>query len=78
MLLIFNCVISNFPKIGVSCFSKKLMDKYVEIFNGDEIARISNGNGKFPIYKINYKGIDIALFMSMVGASVCCVQGNSQ
>ena len=64
-------VIPNFPQIGVTCFSKKLMDRYIETFNGEKIAEISNANGKVPVYKINYKGKDIALFMSVVGASAC-------
>lgn len=66
-------VIPNFPKIGITCFSKKLMDRYVEIFNGEKIAETRNANGRVPIYKINYKGIDIALFVSRVGASACVV-----
>lgn len=66
-------VIPGFPKIGVSCFSKKLIDRYAETFNGEIIGKISNANGKYPIYKINYKGVDIALFMSIVGASACTV-----
>ena len=66
-------VISNFPKIGITCFSKKLMDKYVERFNGEQITYINNANGHIPVYRINYKGIDIAIFMSVVGASACCV-----
>ena len=64
-------VIPNFPKIGITCYSKKLMDRYVEIFNGEEIAEIKNANGHIPVYKINYKGLDIALFMSLVGAPAC-------
>lgn len=66
--------IPNFPKIGITCFSKKLMDRCVEIFNGEKIAETSNANGHTPIYKINYKGIDIALYMSYVGAPACVVQ----
>lgn len=66
-------VIPNFPKIGVTCFSKNLMDRYVEIFNGEQIAEISNANGKVPVYKITYKDMEFALFMSVVGASACVV-----
>ena len=66
-------VIPNFPKIGITCFSKKLMDRYVEIFNGERIAEISNANGREPVYKIIYKNTEIALFMSRVGASACTV-----
>ncbi len=67
-------IIDNFPKIGVTCFSKRLFDQLISKFNGIEIALSSNGNGKLPIYKINYEGKDIALFMSRVGASSCVVQ----
>ena len=67
-------VIEDFPKTGVTCFSKKLFDQLVSKFNGVEIALSSNGNGKLPIYKINYDGEDLALFMSRVGAPACIVQ----
>lgn len=67
-------VIPNFPKIGITCFSKNLMDRYVEIFNGEKIAEISNANGRVPVYKIIYKGVEVALFMSIVGAPACTVE----
>ena len=66
-------VIPNFPKIGITCFSKKLMDRYAEIFNGEKIAELKNANGRIPVYKIRYKNTDIALFMSRVGAPACIV-----
>ena len=56
--------IEGFPKIGVTCFSKKLFDRVAAVFNYEEIGQTNNANGKSPIYKINYKGVDIALFMS--------------
>ena len=65
--------IPNFPKIGITCFSKKLIDRYIEIFNGEKIAEISNANGKVPVYKIIYKDMELVLFMSRVGASACTV-----
>ena len=64
-------IIPNFPKIGITCFSKKLLDRYVEVLNGEKIAGISNANGRVPVYKIVYKGLEIALFMSRVGAPAC-------
>ena len=67
-------VVEGFPKVGVTCFSKKLFDQLVDKFNGIEIALNSNGNGKLPIYKINYEGHELALFMSRVGAPACIVQ----
>ena len=67
-------VIEDFPKTGVTCFSKKLFDQLVSKFGGVEIALSSNGNGKSPIYKINYEEKDLALFMSRVGAPAGVVQ----
>ena len=32
--------VSNFPKIGITCFSQKLMDKYIEALNGKKIAEV--------------------------------------
>ena len=66
-------MIPNFPRIGITCFSKKLMDRYVEIFHAEKIADTKNTNGRIPIYKINYKNTEIALFMSRVGAASCVV-----
>lgn len=67
-------VVEGFPKTGVTCFSKQLLDQLVEKFNGQQIALSSNANGKTPIYKINYEGTELALFMSFVGAPACVVQ----
>lgn len=66
-------VVPNFPKIGVSCFSNKLLEKLNDAFKGEVIAKISNGNGYKPVYKISYNGVDIALFNSIVGAPACVV-----
>ena len=66
--------IDGFPKVGVTCFSKKLFDQLVQRFNCEEIAKNSNGNGKLPVYKFEYKGHSLALFMSRVGAPACIVQ----
>lgn len=67
-------VIEGYPTIGVTCFSKKLFDQLVERFHGEQIAENSNGNGRLPVYKINYEGEELALFMSRVGAPACIVQ----
>lgn len=66
--------IPNFPKIGITCFSKKLIDRYVETFKGEKIAEIINANGNVPVYKIIYKGVEFVLFMSRVGAPSCIVE----
>ena len=64
----------DFPKIGITCFSKKIIDKIVTIFNGEKIAELDNLNGKLPIYKIKYKKLDIAIYMSYVGSPACVME----
>ncbi len=66
-------VVPNFPKIGITCFSKKLFEKCIKAFDAEEIETTKNGNGREPIYKINYKGLDLVFFMSRVGAPACTV-----
>lgn len=63
----------NFPKLGITCFSKKLLEAILEMFDYEIISDLANANGHIPIYKINYNGVDIALYMSYVGAASCCV-----
>ena len=64
----------GFPKVGITCFSQKLFDRFFNVFDGEEIiGELSTANGKIPIYKINYKGTDIAIYVSRVGAPACCV-----
>ncbi len=61
-------IIPGFPKIGVTCFSHTLIDRFVEIHKPEIIAYLGNTNWRVPVYKVNYKGMEIALFMSCVGA----------
>lgn len=66
-------IIPNFPKVGITFFSHKLMKKFLEDFDLEQIAEHGSANGKEPIYKINYKGKDIAVYLSSVGAPQCIV-----
>lgn len=63
--------IEGFPKIAVSCFSKFTFDRLVKSLHGVKIASTSNANMEIPIYLVNYQGIDVALFLSYVGAPGC-------
>lgn len=65
--------IEGFPLVGISCFSHKLIDSLVKRYNPKILGYISSANGKNPVYCINYQGIDVAVFMSNVGAAACCV-----
>lgn len=57
------------PKIAVCCFEGKTFYRLVELLKGELIAVTKNANGDEPIYKVSYKGKDIALIMLDVGAT---------
>lgn len=66
--------VEGMPKIGVTCFSGKLMDRLIAAFDAQVIAHCSGGNGKLPVYRIRYAGRELALFLSRIGAPACVVQ----
>ncbi|MCR4581151.1 MAG: nucleoside phosphorylase [Bacilli bacterium] len=66
--------VDGMPKIGITCFSKVLLDYLIETFHGVEISVTGAANGNVPVYKITYKDNEYALFMSRVGAPACIVQ----
>lgn len=66
--------IANFPKVGLACFSKRLFEKWVEVFDGEEIAHFRTEEGPLPIYRVNYNGKFIAVFMLRVGAPCAALQ----
>ncbi len=63
--------IDGFPKIAVSCFARVTFNRLVQELKGVKIASIGVANMEIPIYKVTYKGLDVALFMSYVGAAGC-------
>lgn len=63
--------IENFPKVAVSCFAHVTLDRLINELNGKVIAKINVANMKIPIYIASYKGVEVVLFMSYVGAAGC-------
>ncbi len=60
--------IKNFPKTCVSFFSYRYMQEFVEKYKPEVIAEFGTSVMPFfPVYKINYKGEDIAVVQAMVG-----------
>lgn len=66
--------INDFPKVGLSCYSKKLFDQWLDTFNATEIAHFKTEEGNLPIYKCNFNNVDIAIFRMRVGASTATMQ----
>lgn len=63
--------IESFPKIAVSCFSRVTFERLVNELNGKVIAKSNLANMEIPIFKAIYSGVEVALFMSYVGAAGC-------
>lgn len=61
----------DFPEIAVSCFSHVTLNRLVKELNGVQIATTGNANMIIPVYKVSYKNLEVALFMSYVGAAGC-------
>lgn len=61
----------DFPKIGVSCFARVTFDRMLQELGGQVIAESHMANMIFPIYRVEYRGMELALFMADVGAPGC-------
>jgi len=51
-------------------FSKDIYTHLLNTYNCEEIAILTACNGNTPIYKINYKGADIAFYLTGIGSAV--------
>lgn len=60
--------VEGMPKVAVTCYAKETFERMLAGFEPEQIASASTANGKIPIYKALYKGVEIALFMMDVGA----------
>ena len=67
----FHQKLEEMPKTCVSFFSKTIINHIAKNYNVEKIAKISNATAEFPVYKLNYKGVDIAIYQSAVGAPAC-------
>lgn len=63
--------IKDFPKVAVACFASFTFGRLVKELNAIKIASTPIANMEIPIYKAIYQGVEIALFMSYVGAAGC-------
>ena len=64
--------IEGMPKAAVSCFSFTTFDRMVALFpDAEQIAEMKCASQRFPVYKVRYKDVELALYMSGVGAPLC-------
>lgn len=55
-------------------FSKEIHDHLLNTFSCREIALLKSCNGNTPIYQMNYKGKDIAFYLTAIGSAIASGQ----
>lgn len=64
--------IEGMPKVAVSCFSFVTFDRMLALFpDAVKIAEMKCASQRFPVYKVRYRDVELALYMSGVGAPLC-------
>lgn len=67
----FTKAVPNFPKVCVSTFSEEIINKFAAMEGVKVVAELYSANGTLPVYQLKYKDIDIAFYLSRVGAPAC-------
>ena len=62
-------IIGEMPKVAVTCFECKTFDRLVELLKGEKITATKNAQGEWPIYRVKYKGKELAIYMTDMGAA---------
>jgi len=64
--------VEGMPKVAVSCFSFVTFERMLALFPEAEIiAEMKCASQRFPVYKVRYRDVELALYMSGVGAPLC-------
>jgi len=64
--------VEGMPKVAVSCFSFVTFERMLALFpDAEQIATIKCASQRFPVYRVRYREVEIALYMSGVGAPQC-------
>ena len=62
--------VEGMPKVVVSCFARTTFDRMLAMFPEYEIvATAHDAANNYPVYKVNYQGMDVGLLDMPVGAS---------
>lgn len=64
--------VEGMPKVAVSCFSFVTFGRMLALFpDAVQIAEMKCASQRFPVYKVRYRDVELALYMSGVGAPQC-------
>jgi len=66
--------VAGFPKVTISCFSKKLFDSVLSHFESKLLTELHSAIGLNPVYEVEYQGQKFALFQSRVGEPSCVAE----
>ncbi len=66
--------IADFPEVCITTFGRELVDELSSLPGAEKLVDLSSANGRYPVYKIEYKGVPIAAYMSMVGGPGCAME----
>ena len=67
--------VQGMPKVAVSCFSSVTFDRMLALFpDAEPIAELKTASQRYPVYRVRYRDVELALYMSAVGAPVCVGQ----
>jgi len=61
--------IENFPKTVMVVFSAKFRELFLKKYNAEEIGYLIAGGNKLPIYKFEYKGVQLGFFNTIIGGA---------
>lgn len=64
--------VAGMPKAAVSCFSYVTFERMLALFpEAEQIAVMKCASQRFPVYKVRWRDVELALYMSGVGAPQC-------
>ncbi len=61
----------NFPRTVVFEFSRYVIEETVKAYGGEKAAKLVSVAGDTPVYRINYKGHELGICQSWIGAAAC-------
>ena len=63
------------PRVAVSCFSLVTFGRMLAMFpEAEVIATMKCASQRYPVYRVRYGGVELALYLSGVGAPQCVGQ----
>ena len=59
--------VEGMPKVAVSCFSYVTFDRMLALFlDAVQIADLKTASQHYPVYKVKYQDVELALYLSAV------------